>query len=605
MTAETLRRQRNYLLSTGFPRVVEFSKLQTIDNTLLFMADLDRFVDTISTTLKTYGEDVGHGVFSIPSSRIRVRLDINADDVLDELEAALQAEGLSSEQASAIRDQVELLSEADPRFELDGATVAEPADLAAAIVTNVEDRAEELIANNQTRSSGLHAQPRLSVSQLAADLHYGVNSDPLVPAELFMAELRGQLSETENKKLEEELDQLERREQVANFLLVENASSAPETDADFDALAAAAQNLYEENLSGPGIYGTEPRLNEPEIAYQLQRMAEQDPGRALGVKWMLEGLMDPDQRAELDRALAGEASFSDRVDRAIMHPGDGFRGAGKSLWNNTVGWLVDDIGDWQTGVTYGAYGMATGSNPTLSPEVQQALPQAPNSLDELDSIVELEFEMNNIAEQGGEDIVFIVDVGTALYGGGRGGLTLVRVGRRYFLRSRGTLVAAVGGAAPFNTRGQIPRAGARRVFTQTGPTCGPTSCGMSLDTLGYHVDDLDEFVRNFNVQEWGTTNRRMVNDLKRIGVDSTARFDLTIEDIATYTRHGNPMIVHVNHPGPNGGGHFVVVDGITTRYGRRVVAIRDPHGRQYFEDLATFEARSTERQGLTFDPFEE
>ncbi|MCF3467115.1 hypothetical protein JAK72_19080 [Stenotrophomonas maltophilia] len=43
---------------------------------------------------------------------------------------------------------------------------------------------------------------------------------------------------------------------------------------------------------------------------------------------------------------------------------------------------------------------------------------------------------------------------------------------------------------------------------------------------------------------------------------------------------------------PSGGStfsHFVVVDGVTERAGVKVVAIRDPHGVQYFSALSTFE----------------
>ncbi|MCO3324625.1 hypothetical protein FA200_18730 [Pseudomonas aeruginosa] len=39
--------------------------------------------------------------------------------------------------------------------------------------------------------------------------------------------------------------------------------------------------------------------------------------------------------------------------------------------------------------------------------------------------------------------------------------------------------------------------------------------------------------------------------------------------------------------------HFVVVDGVTTRNGVSVVAIRDPHGTQYFSPVAIFEKSFT------------
>ncbi|MBC3383636.1 hypothetical protein HU767_06185 [Pseudomonas sp. SWRI179] len=35
--------------------------------------------------------------------------------------------------------------------------------------------------------------------------------------------------------------------------------------------------------------------------------------------------------------------------------------------------------------------------------------------------------------------------------------------------------------------------------------------------------------------------------------------------------------------------HFVVVDGVTTKNNTPVVAIRDPHGSQYFSPVTTFE----------------
>jgi hypothetical protein len=40
-----------------------------------------------------------------------------------------------------------------------------------------------------------------------------------------------------------------------------------------------------------------------------------------------------------------------------------------------------------------------------------------------------------------------------------------------------------------------------------------------------------------------------------------------------------------------------VVDGFTERLGKPVVAIRDPHGHQYFELLESFESRFLKRGG--------
>lgn len=39
--------------------------------------------------------------------------------------------------------------------------------------------------------------------------------------------------------------------------------------------------------------------------------------------------------------------------------------------------------------------------------------------------------------------------------------------------------------------------------------------------------------------------------------------------------------------------HFVFVDGVTTRQGIQVIAIRDPHGEQYFSPVQTFKKSFT------------
>lgn len=148
--------------------LVEQSEVSSLDNTIGFMADLDRFVKDISAALKRHGEDLGDGRFRAPASTIDNRLDYTNDRRLDALEAALEAEGLSPEGAERIRDEVEAILEYDPRFQIDGASASEPRELAAAIVANIEHRAADLIEESHVTSSSLHAQPTLSVDRLAA-----------------------------------------------------------------------------------------------------------------------------------------------------------------------------------------------------------------------------------------------------------------------------------------------------------------------------------------------------------------------------------------------------------------------------------------------------
>ncbi len=66
-----------------------------------------------------------------------------------------------------------------------------------------------------------------------------------------------------------------------------------------------------------------------------------------------------------------------------------------------------------------------------------------------------------------------------------------------------------------------------------------------------------------------------------------ARFEqtLTIDALRQATANGDPAIVAIR---VSGGGHAIIVDGITTRLGREVVAIRNPWGEQYSQTLEEF-----------------
>jgi len=61
-----------------------------------------------------------------------------------------------------------------------------------------------------------------------------------------------------------------------------------------------------------------------------------------------------------------------------------------------------------------------------------------------------------------------------------------------------------------------------------------------------------------------------------------------------YTADGKPVIVRiVDGSGASDFSHFVVVDGVTTRNGIKVVAIRHPQGVQYFSPVSTFQKNFT------------
>ena len=165
---------------------------------------------------------------------------------------------------------------------------------------------------------------------------------------------------------------------------------------------------------------------------------------------------------------------------------------------------------------------------------------------------------------------------------------LVAIEKKYGKEIVNTLVGKLEPNNPNST--SIIRNGERLVIRQvdTLPTCGPTSCAMVLDTLGKKVD-VNIIIKQANVSEKGTYLPNLANVLRTNGVDANVKYGVTIEQLAEATSKGKPAIVAMLL---DRGGHAVVVDGITTRQGKVVVAIRDPaYGRQYFAPIEEFKQK--------------
>ncbi|MGZ2747417.1 two-partner secretion domain-containing protein [Burkholderia stagnalis] len=147
----------------------------------------------------------------------------------------------------------------------------------------------------------------------------------------------------------------------------------------------------------------------------------------------------------------------------------------------------------------------------------------------------------------------------------------------------------------FDAAGKLTRNGSRTVIAQEAVnTCGPTSCRMVLDTLGRPVD-LSALVQRAQVGKNGVGIDVLADVLRSEGVDATYRSGLSIDALREATKSGNPAIVAVKL---DGGGHAVVVDGITTRLGVEVVAVRDPwKGVQYYQAIDEFK-KIYYRQGV-------
>ncbi|MDH2274502.1 cysteine peptidase family C39 domain-containing protein [Moraxella porci] len=138
----------------------------------------------------------------------------------------------------------------------------------------------------------------------------------------------------------------------------------------------------------------------------------------------------------------------------------------------------------------------------------------------------------------------------------------------------------------------LPRYGDRLVVNQgRTPTCGHHSCAMMLDTMGKTVDPAT-LVAYIPPSAQGITGNDIASLLKSQGLtNATYLPNRTIASLGALTQQGSPAIVRISNG--RGFSHFVVVDGITTRMGRKVVAIRDPWNKQYFSPIEIFEKSFT------------
>ena len=153
----------------------------------------------------------------------------------------------------------------------------------------------------------------------------------------------------------------------------------------------------------------------------------------------------------------------------------------------------------------------------------------------------------------------------------------------------------------------IPRNGSRLVLDQSyvsdigNVACGPTSCAMVMNDRGQFVN-ISHLAQDAGlVPGVGTDVLGLSDALRQNGVSAArASFGTTIDDLAASTANGNAAIAHVNLTGD--AGHFVVVDGVTTRGGQAVVAVRDPLDGQFFVPVAQFKTKFSGQAVLTDGP---
>jgi ABC-type bacteriocin/lantibiotic exporter with double-glycine peptidase domain len=97
----------------------------------------------------------------------------------------------------------------------------------------------------------------------------------------------------------------------------------------------------------------------------------------------------------------------------------------------------------------------------------------------------------------------------------------------------------------------------------------------------------------------GSYTNKLADTLKAQGVEG-ARWSpqVSFKELQSSIKSGDPAIALIKNS--QGGGHFVVIDGITKRLGKDVVAIRDPwKGEQYFLSVQEFTENYTGQAVLT------
>ncbi|HYX37642.1 MAG TPA: papain-like cysteine protease family protein [Oligoflexus sp.] len=152
---------------------------------------------------------------------------------------------------------------------------------------------------------------------------------------------------------------------------------------------------------------------------------------------------------------------------------------------------------------------------------------------------------------------------------------------------------AAGASGDFDALGRMNRHETRAVLFQGRDTvtCGPASCSMVLNTLTGKDVTIETLVSRTVMLEKGTKGDQLVQLLKSEGVSARWNLSTFPKDLETLTAKGRPVIVKVKTPR---GDHWKIVDGVTTRAGRKVAAIRDPAYDKpdgiYFELWETFSA---------------
>ena len=349
--------------------------------------------DSISETMSAGDSDDEGGD---PASGGQGNADPGTDE--DAEEAARQSQEALAEQGRAARETFERqMEEATPTNAATEPDV-DPADVAADLIDQYSPDTREWMADEDSVNTKAVAEEVLDMAREDPDLAVEVRSA-----------LTEQLSEEHAAELNAELAAAIEEDNRAIAALGDgNAASV-----DPEVAEARAAELLEAHTRTRTIGPVqETYVDTLNLAFDVTQI--EDPALAGAVRNQLSLDLPPAEAREMNRVI-GSSNWADKMNLAISHPADGVIGAGKAIANgfSAVGEIFARGATYQAaGEQMRAAGMSALVGNDAMAERQMAMGLELNEAARTTDFVP-QFEMDNLAQQGGEIIGTAIDVALA------------------------------------------------------------------------------------------------------------------------------------------------------------------------------------------------
>lgn len=288
-------------------------------------------------------------------------------------------------------------------------------------------------AQNLLVENTLGQEEKIDTANLAKELVSMRSKNP-DQADRVETKIRATLSSADQSRLTQDLGRLADQAAKANDNLMDlgrYASRHVGRITTVNDLGAYSSRILKDathvSLPSGGRNGAAPTtgdvLNVRQVVVMLQDTARADPQLAQTLRMELETRMSPQDRADMNRMLAGESSFVEEIIAAGENPGDAIVGGGKGFINSN-GDLVDLT--VQSGALKAAVDLeerasmqAFFGNKDLADSMFK---QAKNMRESAKQEIILNIPHNNMAQQGGQNIQMIAEGAGAGYGIGKNAL---------------------------------------------------------------------------------------------------------------------------------------------------------------------------------------